>query len=76
MKHITLSVDDDVLAGARRYALEHDSTVNALVREYLTRLAAHTDNVRKARRKIRQLSERSEGRIGAARWTKDDLHER
>jgi predicted HicB family RNase H-like nuclease len=46
MKKITLSVDDEVLAGARRYALQQDSTVNALVREYLTRLAAHAGNVR------------------------------
>ncbi|MBS1825828.1 MAG: MerR family transcriptional regulator [Acidobacteria bacterium] len=76
MKNITLSVDEAVLAGARRYAVEHDSTVNALVREYLTRLASQSENARTARRKILQLSNKSQARIGDARWTRDDLHER
>jgi len=43
MKNITLSVDENilatVLATVRRYAAERNSTVNALVREYLTGLA-------------------------------------
>jgi plasmid stability protein len=40
MKNITLNVDEDVLSAVRRHAAEHNSTVNALVREYLTNLAA------------------------------------
>lgn len=76
MKNITLSVDEEVLAGARRYASEHDSTVNALVREYLTRLAAQSENARTARRKILHLSNKSQARIGDAKWTREELHER
>ena len=34
MKNITLSVDEKVLAAVRRYAVEHESSVNGLVREY------------------------------------------
>ena len=41
MKNITLSVEDNVLAIVRRLAAERNSTVNALVRDYLTSLAAH-----------------------------------
>ena len=74
MKNITLSVDESVLAGARRYAVEHDSSVNALVREYLTRLASHYENARSARIKLRQLSDQSEARIGSAQWTREELH--
>ncbi|MFN7932399.1 MAG: hypothetical protein U0R19_03680 [Bryobacteraceae bacterium] len=76
MKRITLSVDEAVLAAARRYAVEHDSTVNALVRDYLTRLAAQSENARTARRRILQLSNKSPARIGDARWTRLELHER
>ncbi len=76
MKNITLSVDESVLAGARRYAVEHDSSVNALVREYLTRLASHSENARSARIKLRQLSDQSEARIGSAQWTREELHDR
>ena len=76
MKNITLSVDEDVLAEARREAAERNSTVNALVREYLTSLAAHRDRARHARARLLQLSKASQGRLGKKTWTRQDLHER
>ena len=76
MKNITLSIDDDVLAAVRRYAAEHDSTVNGLVRDYLTRLARHSDRAATARQRIRELSDRSEGRTGEKNWNRDSVHER
>ena len=76
MKNITLSVDDDVLTKVRRYAAEHDATVNGLVRDYLTRLARHDDRAATARRRIRELSEQSEARIGGKTWDRVSLHER
>jgi hypothetical protein len=76
MKNITLSVDDEVLAAVRRHAAERNSTVNALVREYLTNLAQHQDRARRARARLRQLSKQSEGRLGKKTWTRDDLHVR
>ena len=76
VKNITLSVDDEVLAAVRRHAAEHDSTVNALVREYLTILAGHRDRARRARSRLRQLSKQSQGRLGEKTWTREDLHER
>ena len=76
MKNITLSVDEDVLAAVRRHAAEHNSTVNALVREYLTSLAAYEDRARRARQRLRQLSRHSQGRLGKRTWTREDLHDR
>ena len=76
MKKITLSVDDDVLAAVRRYAAEHNSTVNSLVREYLTSLAGYQDRAKRARERLRQLSRRSQGRLGKRTWTREDLHDR
>ena len=76
MKNITLSVDDSVLAAVRRHAAERDSTVNALVREYLGNLAAHQDRAKRARARLRQLSEQSRGRLGKKTWTREELHER
>jgi plasmid stability protein len=76
MKNITLSVDDEVLAAVRRYTAEHNSSVNALVREYLTNLAGHQDRARRARARLRQLSKRSQGSLGKKAWTRSDLHER
>jgi hypothetical protein len=76
MKNITLSVDEEVLAAARRHAAERNSTVNALVREYLTNLAQHQDRARRARARLRQLSKQSKGRLGKKTWTREDLHDR
>jgi len=76
MKNITLAVDENVLAAVRRHAAEHNSTVNALVREYLTNLAAHQDRANRARARLRQLSQRSQGRLGKKTWSREDLHDR
>src|SRR5260370_28059527 len=75
MKNITLSVDENVLAIVRRHAAERNSTVNALVREYLTGLAAHEDRARRARARLRQLSAQSQGRLGQKTWTREGLHD-
>jgi hypothetical protein len=76
MKNITLSVDENVLAAARRHAAERNSTVNALVREFLTGLAAHQDRAKRARTRLRQLSAQSQGQLGKRTWTREDLHDR
>jgi hypothetical protein len=76
MKNITLSVDDDVLAAVRRYSAAQNSSVNALVRDFLSNLAGHQDRARRARIRLRQLSKRSTGRLGNKTWTRQDLQER
>lgn len=76
MKNITLSIDERILAEVRRYAAERDTTVNGMVRDYLTRLAEHADRASSARKRLRELSESSEARIGSANWRREDLHER
>ncbi len=74
--NITLSVEEAVVRTVRLYAAERGSTVNALVREFLTDLAKKEDRARKARRRIKELSEQSAARIGSRSWTREELHER
>jgi len=76
MRNITLSVDEKVLAVVRRRAAEQNSSVNALVRDYLTNLAAQEDRANAARARLRELSARSPGRLGKKSWTRDNLHDR
>ncbi|MDZ7791403.1 MAG: DUF6364 family protein [Xanthomonadales bacterium] len=75
MKNITLSVDEAVLAAVRRIAAEQNTSVNAMVREHLQRVANHADRASRARKRIRELSEASEARIGSAHWSRDELHD-
>ena len=76
MKNITLSVDEKVLATARRYAAERGSSVNALVREFLLGISQRRDRASEARKRIRAMSRKSKARIGSAAWSRDELHER
>jgi hypothetical protein len=76
MKNLTLSVDDRILAAVRRYAAQHDTSLNKLVRGYLERIAKRQDHAREVRSRIRELSEQSPARLGARRPQRDALHER
>ena len=76
MKNITLSIDEYVLKTVRSYAAEHNSSVNGLVREYLTGLAQREDRARDSRKRIRELSDASPARIGSKSWRRSELHER
>jgi hypothetical protein len=76
MKNITLAVDEKVLAAVRRYAVERNTSVNALVRERLLEIAQHDDRARQARARLRELSKRSRATLGKKTWTREDLYER
>jgi uncharacterized protein DUF6364 len=77
MKNITLAIDEDLLKAARRYAAARDTTVNGLVREYLTRIATEDDRVAKARAELLKLAEASEARLGPGwKWNREELYDR
>lgn len=76
MKNVTLSIDEKVLAAARRFAAEHNSSVNRLVREFLSDIAEREDRATKVRKRLQRLSNRSTARMGSKSWGRDELHER
>lgn len=77
MTNLTLTVDADLLKRARIRALERDTSVNALVREYLKELAGQVKE-RDAIGALLDLAEHSEAGSGPAgrTWTRDELYER
>jgi hypothetical protein len=76
MKSITLAVDDKVLAKVRRIAAEQNTTVNAMVRAYLTHLAGRDDRVLQAMARLSELTRKSNVEVGEITWKRDDLYER
>jgi hypothetical protein len=76
MKNITLAVDENTLKVVRRYAAEHDTTVNALVRDHLDRIARNETRARDAVRELRAMSDRSTAEVGPVTWSRDELHDR
>lgn len=76
MKNVTLSIDERTLAAARRYAAQHDTSLNKLIRGYLEGIAKRQDRARDVRRRIRELSEQSPARLGPRLPSRRELHDR
>ncbi len=74
MKNITLAVDERILAKVRRFAAKRNTTVNALVRQELERIANNEDRVGRAMRELRRMSDRSNASIGPIAWTRKNIH--
>jgi Arc/MetJ family transcription regulator len=75
-KNVTLAFDEELLAEARKYAASKKTTVNALIRDYLTAIAGQEDRLTRARRRLLELAERSTLEVGEITWKRDDVHER
>ena len=77
--NITLSLDDKLVKELRKVAIDRDTTLTGLVREYLERLAAENATSGRKRREIEAL-ERSfkqfQFRVGKRTWKREDLYER
>jgi plasmid stability protein len=76
MANLTITIDDEVLRRARMRAVEQDTSVNGVVREYLEAYAAAGQTWEQVAAVILRLSEQARSGRGEARWTRDELHER
>ena len=76
MKNITVSVDDETYRRARVKAAERDTSVSALVKHYLTELAAGESDAERLKREERALRERIGSFRGAGRLPREDVHNR
>jgi plasmid stability protein len=77
MTNLTVSIDEGLLKRARIRALEQDTSVNALIRDYLEDLADQAkpqDGIR-AILALARRSRSGSGPVGRT-WTRDELHER
>jgi hypothetical protein len=77
MKNVTLAVEEDVLAAARKYAAARNTTVNGLVRDYLGKLAAQADRAAQARSELVELAKSSTFDPGEDwKWNREELYDR
>ena len=77
MANLTIVVDDGTLKKARMRALEEDTSVNAVLREYLEEYAGRRrEQVEAARRIIEASREsRSGSGPGGRKWKREDAYE-
>lgn len=76
MKNITVSVDDNTYRRARVKAAERDTSVSAMVREYLQDVAAGESDTERLKREERALREKVLNFSGNDRLSRDDVHDR
>jgi plasmid stability protein len=76
MANLTNTVEDEILRRARVRAIEQDTSVNALLRDYLEAFAAAEAAWDQATDAILLLSSRAASGRGDRQWTRDELHER
>ena len=77
MKNITLAIEDELLDKVRIVAAEKKTTVNALVREFLTDLASRDERLAEARKQLLRLMDTSKGRMAPDwKFDREETHER
>ena len=76
MKNITLALDDTLLDEVRTIAANRKTTVNAMVRDFLHRIAQQESRAESAMRELVRMSERTNAKLGPVTWTRDELYDR
>ena len=77
MSNITLNVDDEIIKKVRKVAIEKNTTLTAMVRDFLAAVAKRDlQEKQEALRKLRQSFETLSRDMGRRRWTREALHER
>jgi plasmid stability protein len=76
MANLTLSIDDDLLKRARLRAVEQDTSVNALVRDYLEDFAGTATPGQMQEFLDWAASVKASSGSGGRTWTRDELYER
>lgn len=72
MQNLTLAIEDELLKEARKLAIDRDTTVNQMVREFLESMVRQASDRVAARERL--LSRRYP--IGEISWTRDEIYER
>lgn len=76
MKNITVSLPDDIYRQARIKAAERDTSVSALVREFLLKLGREESDFERRRRLQTEVLETLKSFRAADRLTREELHQR
>ena len=75
--NITLSIDEGIVKKVRKIAIDKDTTLTAMVRDYLTSVASSDAAARKANAaKLMETFQKLSRDMGPRTWTRDDLYDR
>ena len=80
--NITLSIDERIVKTVRKIAIDRDTTLTQMVRNYLTNVAKTLDiDAMEAARKFRDLTKSAAGNqdagpgtVGTGKWSRDEMY--
>jgi len=75
-QNLTMAIEEDLLLAARKVALEQRTSVNQLVREFLTTLVETAGRRKLARARMTRRFRAGVVEVGERTWTRDELYER
>jgi hypothetical protein len=76
MANITLSLDENLIADATAYAQAHDTTLDALIRDFLTQIAGPLDRKTAAEEYAKLALEQSGCSEQGWRFNREEIHKR
>lgn len=77
MSNITMTLDDEIIRKVKKIAIDRNTTLTGLVREYLTTLARREDQrTEEIISELKEIMNQSGARIGRISWSREELHER
>ena len=75
-RNVTLTIDEDLLLAARKLALDRNTSVNAMVREYLATETSQAQRRAESRATLEKFFNDPVVRIGKIDWKREDLYDR
>lgn len=75
-RNLTLTLPSDLVRRARIVAAARDTSISALVAEYLEQLTREDDYDDLWRREQALMAQGLAMRVGDVTWTRDDVHDR
>jgi len=77
MSNITMTIDDTVIKKVKKIAIEKNTTLTGLVREYLNGIAKREDyRTEEIISQLSQIMNSTDIEVGEITWERDELHER
>ena len=73
--NITLSIDEEIMKKVRKIAIDKNTTLTAMVRDYLTAVANSDVGLKQQRvAELKDSIQRHARDLGSRTWTRDDLY--
>jgi hypothetical protein len=74
-RKLTLTIDEELIRAAQKVALDRNTSVNKLIREFLETLVAESGEQRSAMVFIEELFRDKPFVVGKKSWTRAELHD-